>query len=308
MFGYLIKRLAQGLLAVLMLSTLVFGLSRMSGDPVQAYLDLDATEQDELRVRRSLGLDRSILYQYGAFLSRLAQGDFGNSFRYKKPAISMFWERLPNTLILLLPAFVIGHVLSVPLGVIAATTRGTWKSSFLGGIAVFGIAVPPFWIAIMLMLVFAVKLDWLPAARMGSPEHYLLPFTTLLLGGVAGTMRLVRSSMLDQLDSEYIRLARAKGASERRVIWVHAFRNSTTALVASTGTGFALLLTGSILIENVFAWPGVGRLLQEGMSGNDFPLVQTLIVLQGLALVVINLLADIAQSLLDPRIRLTGSQ
>jgi len=220
----------------------------------------------------------------------------------------MFWERLPNTLILLLPAFVIGHVLSVPLGVIAATTRGTWKSSFLGGIAVFGIAVPPFWIAIMLMLVFAVKLDWLPAARMGSPEHYLLPFTTLLLGGVAGTMRLVRSSMLDQLDSEYIRLARAKGASERRVIWVHAFRNSTTALVASTGTGFALLLTGSILIENVFAWPGVGRLLQEGMSGNDFPLVQTLIVLQGLALVVINLLADIAQSLLDPRIRLTGSQ
>jgi peptide/nickel transport system permease protein len=306
MTSFIFKRFLQGILAVFLLTVLIFVLARATGDPVQLYLPLDSTEAQEASLRISLGLDGSLLDQFVAFMGNLAQGDFGDSLKFGIPATDLFWARLPNTLRLMIPAFFISHILAVLMGVVAAARRGSWVSTGLGGFAALGLAVPGFWIAIMFMLVFSVNLGWLPAARMGSPEHYVLPLLVLVIGGTAGTMRLARSSMLEQLDSEYIRLARAKGVSERAVIWRHALMNSSTSVVAASGAGFALLLTGSILIENVFAWPGTGRLLQEAIAGRDFTVVQTLIILQGVALVVINLIADILQARLDPRIRISS--
>ena len=304
MAAYVANRLFQGLLAVVLLTVLIFVLARATGDPLQLFLPLDAPPEVQRAIARSLGLDRPVWQQFETYIVNLLHGDFGTSIRYGVPAISLFWQRLPNTLVLMIPAFILTQVIGVVSGVVAASRRGQRISKFLGFAAVLGLAVPAFWIAIMLMLVFAVNLDWLPAARMGGPESFILPLIALTIPGIAETMRLTRSSMLEQLRKEYIKLARIKGVSETRIVWAHALKNSLTAVVAAAGTTFALLLTGSILIENVFAWPGTGRLLWEAISNRDFPVVQCLIVLQGLSLVLINLAADLIQRWLDPRVRL----
>ena len=308
MARYLVMRLAQGMLAIFLLSVLVFILARATGDPLQLFLPLEAPIEQQEAIARSLGLDKSYPEQFLTFVAGMLRGDFGDSVRYKVAAADLFWQRLPNTLRLMIPAFVIVQLLGVVTGVVAASGRGSLVSRLFGFVAVFGLAVPGFWIAVMLMLVFAVELGWLPAARMGGPEHFVLPLAALTVTGVAGTMRLTRSSMLEQLNSEYIKLARIKGVSEGAIVWKHALKNSLTAVVASMGTSFALLLTGSILIENVFAWPGTGRLLHEGISNRDFPIVQTLVIFQGAFLVLINLGADLLQALIDPRVRITGSR
>ncbi len=308
MLKYIFRRLGQGLLAVFLLSALIFVLARATGDPLQLFLPLDASVELQEAMARSLGLDRPYPEQFLGFLTGMLRGDFGDSVRYRVPATKLFWDRLPNTLMLMVPAFVLVNVLGVVTGVVAAAARGTFASRLLGFVAVLGLAVPAFWVAIMLMLVFAVQLGWLPAARMGGPEHFVLPLVAMTVTGVAGTMRLARSSMLEQLGREYVKLARVKGVSEGAIVWKHALKNSLTAVVASMGTSFALLLTGSILVENVFAWPGTGRLLQEGISGRDFPVVQALIVFQGIALVLVNLGADLLQALIDPRVRIAGSR
>jgi len=287
-----------------MLAALIFVLARATGDPVQMFMPLDASEEVQEAVRRSLGLDRPVLEQFVSYIFNLARGDFGLSVKYRVPAAELFWQRLPNTLILLVPAFIIAKVLGVVAGVVAASWRGHWVAGLLGFSAVLGLAVPAFWIAVMLMLVFSVNLGWLPAARMGGPQSFILPLIAITVPDIAETMRLTRSSMLEQLRKEYTKLARVKGVSEGNIVWRHALKNSLTAVIAASGASFALLLTGSILIENVFAWPGTGRLLWEGIQNRDFPVVQALIILQGLALVLMNLAADLLHAYVDPRVRL----
>ncbi len=209
----------------------------------------------------------------------------------------------PNTLILLVLAFGLALTIAIPLGVLAAVKRGTVFDMSARGFAVVGMATPTFWMGLVLIQIFAVQLGILPVARMGGPLHYIMPVMTLGFFLVAGMMRLLRSSMLDVLDSEYIKLARIKGVKESIVVWRHAFRNSLITLVSFVGVYFAYLISGAIVVETVFAWPGVGRLVYQGVMYRDFPLVQCIVILKGVFIILVNILVDISYAYLDPRIR-----
>jgi peptide/nickel transport system permease protein len=237
------------------------------------------------------------------FLRGALHGDLGQSIRYRKPAVEVFFERLPNTLMLVPLALVGAVVIAIPLGLLAAVYRGTPVDRVTGAIAVLGIATPSFWLGVVLIYVFSIKLGWLPSARMGGPEHYILPTITLGAFLVAGMMRLVRSSVLEVLDSEFVKLARIKGLSQTVVIWKHCLRNALIPVVTLFGVFVALLVTGAIVTETVFAWPGVGRLTYEAVIFRDYPLLQAIILLKGVIVLGVNLGVDILYAYLDPRVR-----
>jgi peptide/nickel transport system permease protein len=237
------------------------------------------------------------------FLAGAVRGDLGESIRYRKPATEVFFERLPNTLRLLPLAMLGALALAIPLGVLAAVYRGTVLDRLSSGVAVIGIATPQFWLGIILIYVFSIKLEWLPSSRMGGPAHYVLPAITLGVFLVAGMMRLVRSSLLEVMDSEFVKLARIKGLSHRVVIWKHCLRNALIPVVTLFGVYFALLITGAIVTETVFAWPGVGRLTYEAVIFRDYPMLQAVILLKGSIVLGVNLGVDILYAYLDPRVR-----
>ena len=239
------------------------------------------------------------------FLRGALHGDLGQSIRYRKSAVEVFFERLPNTLALV-PVALIGAVLvAVPLGLLAAVYRGTLVDRASSAIAVLGIATPSFWLGVVLIYVFSIKLGWLPSARMGGPAHYVLPTITLSAFLVAGMMRLVRSSVLEVIDSEFVKLARIKGLSQTKVIWKHCLRNALIPVVTLFGVFFALLVTGAIVTETVFAWPGVGRLTYEAVIFRDYPLLQAVILLKAIHVLGVNLGVDVLYAYLDPRVRYT---
>jgi peptide/nickel transport system permease protein len=249
-------------------------------------------------------LDKPIYVQYYIFLANAVKGDFGDSLFTRRPVIDSIKEALPNTIRLIVVGAIMAYMIAVPLGVMAAVKRGGTIDTFARGLAGLGQSIPTFWVGLMMINVFTVRLGILPAFGMGDCTHYLMPATCIALFLMPGPIRLLRSSMLEVLESEYIRLARIKGVSERVVIWKHALRNSLLPVLSFSGIYLALLVTSCILTETVFAWPGVGRLAYTAIVSNDFPLIQGVVLLTAVLVIVANFLTDILYAYVDPRIRL----
>jgi peptide/nickel transport system permease protein len=301
---YVFKRIFQSLLTLLVLSMLIFIVCRLTGDPVVLMLPDDAGHEDVAQLRTALGLDRSLPVQYWLFLKSAMQGDFGRSIKGQMPVLDLIKERLPNSIRLALVSLLITVTLAFPLGVTAAVKKGTAVDTLANLIAVLGQSLPQFWVGIVLIQVFAVHLRWLPVAGNSSLWHYILPGFTLGWFLVAGIMRLLRSSMLDVLDSEFIKLARIKGVSGRSVVWKHALKNAVMPVLTYAAIYLAILITGAILVETVFAWPGIGQLIYQGIVYRDFPVIQAVVLLTAVIVVSVNFVVDITYGYLDPRIRL----
>jgi peptide/nickel transport system permease protein len=290
--------------ALIAMSIIVFLLGRMTGDPVALLLSEYATEQDRAQLTRELGLDRSLPTQYWVFVTHALTGDLGRSVTGdRQPATQLIAERLPASLKLACIALIISLLLGIPLGVLAAVKRGTAIDTAARLIALLGQSVPVFWLGLVLMYCFSVQLGWLPTSGYGDWRHYVLPSVSMALFTVAAVTRLVRVSMIDALSSEYIKLARIKGVSERAVIWKHALRNSLIPVLTYMGAFFATMITGAVVIETVFSWPGIGRLAYESILSRDFPVMQAVVLTMTAIFMVANLLVDIAYVWLDPRVR-----
>jgi peptide/nickel transport system permease protein len=296
-------RLVQSLVALAMLSVVVFILARATGDPLHMILPMSATEEDYKYARAYLGLDRPYVAQYLSFVGRAVTGDFGTSIRARRPVGELIRERLPNSLKLAAFAMGVSLAMAFPLGVMAAVKKGSGVDKTAQIVAVLGQSLPTFWVAIVLVEVVAGRLQWLPAGGISGLSSYILPGFTLGWFVVAGLMRLLRSGMLEVLDSEYVKLARVKGVVERRVVWVHALKNALIPVVTFAGIYFAILVTTAIVVETVFAWPGLGRLAYEGITSRDFPVIQAVVLTTAAIVAAVNLCVDCLYAVIDPRIR-----
>jgi ABC-type dipeptide/oligopeptide/nickel transport system permease component len=303
MARFIMMRLLQALITLIVISIVVFALVRASGDPVMLMAPPMATLEDLEAIRHHLGLDKSLPEQYWIFLKNLSHGDLGESIHNRQAVSKLIGERLPNTITLGLSAIALGILISLILGVTAACKYGTWMDSGVKLLAILGQALPSFWLAIVAIAIFAVWLRWLPTSGMGGPAHYVLPVLTLSFFMLPILTRLIRSGMLEVLDSEYVKLARIKGLAERIVVWKHALRNAIIPLLTAAGITFGTIVTGAVVIETVFAWPGIGRLMADSVIGRDFPVVQALVLLVAVVVLMVNLLVDIAYAWVDPRIR-----
>ncbi len=303
MVRFVLARLLQSLVALAILSVVVFILARATGDPLHLILPMSASEEDYANARRYLGLDRPYLEQYVSFVGRAVTGDFGMSLRARRPVSELIRERLPNSLRLAAFAMGISLAIAFPLGVMAAVKKGTALDRTAQVIAVLGQSLPTFWVAIVLVEFVAGRLQWLPAGGIDGFASYILPGFTLGWFVVAGLMRLLRSGMLEVLDSEYVKLARVKGVTERRVVWLHALKNALIPVVTFAGIYFAILVTTAIVVETVFAWPGLGRLAYEGISSRDFPVIQAVVLTTAAIVAAVNLSVDCLYAVIDPRIR-----
>ncbi|MGE0424763.1 MAG: ABC transporter permease [Reyranellaceae bacterium] len=301
---FIARRLMQGVILLFMVATIVFFLGRLTGNPVDLMLPEDATAEDRAALIKTLGLDEPIFDQFVHFIVRAVQGDLGESIRMKQPAAEAFFDRLPNTLAIIPWALILGMSLGIPLGVLAALNRGGMLDRLAGTVAVLGVAMPSFWLGVLLIFLFSVELGWLPSSRMGGPDHYVLPVITLGTFLIAGFMRITRSAMLEVMESEFVKLARIKGLSETTVIWKHCLRNALIPVLTLWGVFIGNLITGAIVTETVFAWPGIGRLTYEAVIYRDFPLLQAVIILKSILIVSINLGVDVLYAYVDPRIRL----
>lgn len=304
MTSYILRRIGEMLTALVLMSMIIFALGRMTGDPVALLLGDYATEQDRLELVRQLGLDRPLPQQYAVFAAAALRGDLGRSVSGdQRPALSIVLERLPASLQLATVALLLSLLIGLPLGVLAAVRRGTAVDAGARLAALLGQSVPAFWLGIVLMFLFSVRLGWLPTSGSGSWQHLVLPALTMALFTAAAVTRLVRVSMIDALSSDYVRLARLKGLSEARVVWHHALRNSLIPVVTYLGAFFATMITGAVVIETVFAWPGIGRLAYEAILNRDFPVMQAVVLTITVLFMLANLGVDIAYAWLDPRIR-----
>jgi len=303
MVKYITARLLYSGLIVIGAVTIVFGLLYLTGDPVSQLLPIEASPQDRDALRRELGFDQPLHIQYAKFLSRVAQGDFGSSLRYRRPAMDLVLERMPATIQLTLVALVISLVIAIPSGIISAIRRGTALDNISVAFALLGQCVPTFWLGLVLIVIFAVSFPLLPPSGSGSWEYLILPGVTLGVNSAAIIARLLRSSLLEVLSQDYVRTARAKGLNERGVIFHHALKNASIPVVTIVGLQVGVLLGGAIVTEYVFSYPGLGRLILEGISKRDFPIVQASVVLIASIVASINLLVDLLYVFLDPRIR-----
>jgi peptide/nickel transport system permease protein len=297
-------RFLQSLVAVLVMSVIVFGLARVSGNPLEVMLPLEAEQEDYDRLTKYWGLDKPLPVQYVTFMTKAVQGDFGESLKYQgKSAMSLVAERLPATLELAGVALLISALLALPIGVLAAVAKGSSIDAAAKVLALLGQSLPVFWLGIVLMWIFAVWLGWLPSSGRGGIQHMILPAITLGWFQVAAMMRLVRSSMLEVLDSEFVKLARVKGIPEWKVIWKHCLRNAGIAPLTFFAIIAGSLLTGSVVTETVFTWPGVGLLVVDAVRSRDFQVVQAVVIVFAGIFILANLLVDILYAYLDPRIR-----
>lgn len=303
MIRFIFFRLLQSLVALALLSVVVFALARTTGDPLHLILPMNASEEDYANARRYLGLDRSYVEQYLSFVGRAVTGDFGTSIRARRPVIELIQERLPNSLRLAGFAMVVSLAMAFPLGVMAAVKKGSVVDRTAQVVAVLGQSLPTFWVAIVLVEFVAGRLQWLPAGGIEGFTSYILPGFTLGWFVVAGIMRLLRSGMLEVLDSEYVKLARLKGVVEHRVVWVHALKNALIPVVTFAGIYFAILVTTAIVVETVFAWPGLGRLAYDGITSRDFPVIQAVVLVTAAIVSAVNLGVDCLYAVIDPRIR-----
>jgi ABC-type dipeptide/oligopeptide/nickel transport system permease component len=307
MASYIVQRLLQALVVLWGVSLIVFFLLRLApSDPITLQLSETATPQQIDEARHELGFDRPVYVQYFLFMERALQGDLGRSLFYKEPALGVVLRSLPNTLLLGGIAFVLSVAVALPVGMVSALRRDSiWD--YLGiGLALIGQATPPYWLGIMLILVFSVKLHVLPTSGSFGPEYLVLPSVTLAAVLMPIVTRLVRSGMLEVLHEDYVRTARAKGLRERVVVGKHALRNMLIPLVTVLGLQLTSLLGGAVIIEQVFAWPGVGRVAVSAISSRDYPIVQASVLVVSTAFVLMNLLVDVLYAWLDPRIRISG--
>ena len=304
MLPYIARRLVLTVPVLFGVATLVFSLIHLvPGDPAQAMLGDGASPEDVAQLRTKLGLDRPLLEQYGVYLKGLARGDLGTSLRTQQPVTSQIAERLPATAELASAAMLVAVALALPLGLVAAVWRGTWVDQSAMAMALVGISVPGFWLGPLLALVFAVELGWLPVSGRGTLAHLVLPAITLGAALAAILARMTRASVLEELREQYVVAARARGASRVRAVVVHALRNSLIPVVTILGLQLGAVLTGSIITETIFSWPGVGRLLIQSINFRDYPMVQGCILLIAVTYVTMNLLTDLVYGWLDPRIR-----
>jgi peptide/nickel transport system permease protein len=305
MARYILRRFIQAAILVFVVATVVFLIVRLTGNPLEVVLDPRASVEDRALVAQSLGLDKPLIVQYGIYMANLLRGDFGISFISREPCLKIFIGRLPNTLKLASAAMALSLIVALPIGVYTAARRGGIFDVLGRVFAFMGMAAPIFWTGIMAIYLFSVKLHLLPAGGMGGIETLILPAATLGWVAASGILRLTRSSMINELNSDYITMARAKGLPEGVVLWKHAFKNAAMPSVTFFFLLFVLLLGSSVVTETVFAWPGVGRLMMSAVLSRDFPLVQTVVTLLCVMTIVANLLVDILYGLLNPKIQRT---
>ena len=303
MLRYFLQRLLQGVVSVIGASIVIFVISRLSGDPIVLLLPTEAPPALIEQVRRDMGLSEPVWRQYLIFAGKALQGDFGQSYRWQQPALQLVLARLPATIELALAALLFSITLAVPFGVLSAVHRGSWVDKLGKGFAMLGQAMPNFWVGLLMILVFSIELNWLPAYGTGGPANLIMPAIALGWYPVAAQTRIVRSAMLDVLDSDYIRMGRAVGAPEWVLVWKYALRNAAVPLVTILGVYFASMLGGAFVVETIFAWPGVGRTVVEAVFSRDFPVVQVGVLLTSVLFVLSNLLVDLSYGLIDPRIR-----
>ena len=300
---FIVRRLGYSLLSLFLLSVTIFLLVRLSGDPTVLLVEPGASREDMAMVREQLGLDRPIWQQYIGFVSSIVRGDFGKSFYYRTPVLELYLSRLPSSLLLAVAAMSFSLLIGIPSGVLAAVTLGGFWDRIGKMFALLGLSMPQFWVGLLLILFFSVYLGWLPSSGSGTMWHLLMPAFALGWYFAAAHMRLTRSSMLDVLGSEYVKLARLKGLPERRVIVKHALKNALIPVLTLAGINLVLMVNVAVVVETVFAWPGIGRLLYEGIAFRDFPVVQATVLLGGSMIVVVNLVVDVLYAVIDPRIR-----
>ena len=304
MTRFLARRLVLTIPVLLGVATLVFSLIHLiPGDPAQAMLGEAASPEDIADLRQRLGLDRPLVEQYGSFLRGVLQGDLGTSLRTSQPVTTMIAERMPATFELAAAAMVFAIGVAMPLGMAAAVWRGTGVDHGAMTLALLGISIPNFWLGPLLAIVFAVELGWLPVSGRGTWAHLVLPAISLGAALAAILARMTRATLLEELREQYVQAARARGASRFRAVARHAFRNSLIPVVTLIGLQFGAVLTGAVITETIFAWPGIGRLLIQSIGFRDYPLVQGCILLIAITYVGVNLLTDLFYGVLDPRIR-----
>ena len=304
MARYLLRRLLLTVPVLLGVATLVFALIHLvPGDPAQSMLGESASPKEIEALQKSLGLDKPLLTQYRTFLAGVARGNLGTSFRFGTPVAQEIRKRLPDTAILAVSAMAVAIVFAIPLGIVAAVFRGRFLDHAAMTLALAGISMPSFWLGPLLAILFAVKLGWLPVSGSGTPLHLVLPAVTLGTALSAILARMTRSSVIEELRELYVLAARARGLSHARAVLRHAFRNSLIPVVTIIGLQFGAVLTGTIITETIFGWPGVGRLLIQAINTRDYPLVQGCILFISVTYVAMNLITDLTYGFLDPRIR-----
>lgn len=304
---YLLLRLLQSLLTILLVVMVVFLIARIAGDPVTLLVTFDASQSDIDRLKQELGLADPLPQQFVRFLTDAARGDFGISFRTNRPAMQEVLSRVPASAQLAGFALLISLAISIPLGVLAAVTRGSLVDVIARFFALVGQAAPNFWVGLMLIFLFSVRFGWFPTGGRGGLDHMFLPALTLGTSASASLTRLTRSAMLDVINSDFVTMARAKGLPRRTVIFKHALRNALIPVVTILGVRVGVLISGSVIVETIFAWPGVGRLIIQAINVSDFPVVQAAITLTATSIVLANFLTDIVYMFIDPRIRYVRS-
>jgi ABC-type dipeptide/oligopeptide/nickel transport system permease component len=300
---FVLRRIGYSLLSLFLLSATIFIFVRVTGDPAVLLTEPGASQADLEQIRQQLGLDRPLTTQYVHFIGSFVRGDFGSSFYYRTPVLDLYLSRLPNSLLLAVTAMAFSLIIGIPTGVIAAVRVNGWWDSAGKIFALLGLSLPSFWVGLVFILFFSVYLNWLPSSGSGTPWHLLMPAFALGWYFAAAHMRLTRSSMLEVLGSEYVKLARLKGLPEMRVIAKHALKNALIPVLTLAGINLVLMINVAVVVETVFAWPGIGRLLYEGIAFRDFPVVQAIVILGGAMIVVVNLVVDVLYAVIDPRIR-----
>ncbi len=304
MIAYILRRVAQSILVLLGISVIVFVALHLTSDPAAAMLrGGQPTKADIVAMRHQLGLDQPLPVQFAVFIVHAIQGNFGESYYYQQSALGLVFQHLPATIELTVAGMAVSLIIAFPLGILSAVRRNS-PIDFLGRVfALLGISFPNFWLGIMLILIFAVRLNWLPPSGYGGPQYLILPAITLgmILAGI--TTRLIRSSVLEVLSADYVRTARAKGLADSRVLILHVVRNALLPVVTYIGLQFGTLLGGAVIIEQVFSWPGVGQLALGAVNQGDFPLVQASVLVLATFLILVNLLVDLSYAFIDPRIQ-----
>jgi glutathione transport system permease protein len=305
MLAYFLRRLAGTIPVLIAVSIFVFGFVRLlPGDPARLVAGPDASEQDVAAIRQELGLDQSIWAQYGRYVGQIAEGNLGRSSRTRQPVATEIGARFMPTLLLTVVAMAWATLAGMAIGVVSGVRRGHWQDQAGMVLAVSGISFPSFWLGLLLIDLFAVRLGWLPTGGYGSWQHFVLPSFTLGVAVAAVLARFARSAFVEVAAEDYVRTARAKGLPERIVIWRHTLRNALIPVITMTGLQFGFLLGGAVVVETVFAWPGLGRLLVDSVSFRDYPVIQAEILLFSLEFILINLAVDLLYAVVNPEIRL----
>ena len=303
---FVLKRIGYCVLSLFLLSLTIFFFVRVTGDPATLLVEPGASPEYIAAIHHQFGLDRPLIVQYALFMASVLTGDLGQSFYYRTPVLELYWSRLPNSVMLATAAMAFSLLIGIPSGILASVRVGRFWDNAGKVFALLGLSLPSFWVGLVMILVFSVYLGWLPSSGSGTPLHLIMPAFALGWYFAASHMRLTRSSMLEVLGSDYVKLARLKGLPQSLVIAKHAFKNALIPVLTLAGINFVIMIGVAVVVETVFAWPGVGRLLYEGIAFRDFPVVQGTVLMLGAMTVIVNLVVDVLYAVIDPRIRLAS--